>query len=74
VIGNQPEKVLPELLRHLKPGGCLLIGLIAGRSTWSEYYEEAVRNKPTSVFAHAALYSKEEISCPYQGNTLIKLR
>jgi ubiquinone/menaquinone biosynthesis C-methylase UbiE len=58
----EPEKVLQELFSHLKPGGCLLIGFIAGRSAWSEYYEEAARNKPTSVFARAAFYSKEEIS------------
>jgi len=58
----EPEKVLQKLFSHLKPGGCLLIGLIAGRSAWSEYYEEAALNNPTSVFARAALYSKEEIS------------
>lgn len=30
-------------------------------SAWSEYYGEAARNKPTSVFARAALYTKEAI-------------
>jgi hypothetical protein len=58
----EPEKVLQKLFSRLKPGGCLMIGLIAGKSAWSEYYEEAARNKPTSVFARAALYTKEEIS------------
>ncbi|WP_019850103.1 bifunctional 2-polyprenyl-6-hydroxyphenol methylase/3-demethylubiquinol 3-O-methyltransferase UbiG [Desulfitobacterium sp. PCE1] len=58
----EPEKVLQKLFNHLKPGGCLLIGLIAGESAWSDYYEEAVRRKPDSVFARAALYTKEEIS------------
>ncbi|AGA69020.1 methylase involved in ubiquinone/menaquinone biosynthesis [Desulfitobacterium dichloroeliminans LMG P-21439] len=58
----EPEKVLQELFKHLKPGGCLMIGLIAGESSWSEYYAEVVRNKPTSVFARAALYTKDEIA------------
>ncbi|AET69259.1 methylase involved in ubiquinone/menaquinone biosynthesis [Desulfosporosinus orientis DSM 765] len=58
----EPEKVLKRLFSYLKPGGCLLIGLIAGNSAWSEYYAEAARNNPTSVFARAALYSKEEIA------------
>lgn len=58
----EPEKVLGKLFSHLKPGGCLLIGLIAGGSPWSEYYEEAARRNPASVFARAALYSKEEIA------------
>ncbi|MGI1659361.1 MAG: class I SAM-dependent methyltransferase [Desulfitobacterium sp.] len=58
----EPEKVLQELFKHIKPGGCLMIGLIAGQSAWSEYYAEIVSNKPTSVFARAALYTKEEIA------------
>ncbi|HBV86532.1 bifunctional 2-polyprenyl-6-hydroxyphenol methylase/3-demethylubiquinol 3-O-methyltransferase UbiG [Desulfosporosinus sp.] len=57
----EPENVLKKLFNHLKPGGCLMIGLIAGMSSWSEYYAEAARNNPTSVFARAALYTKEEI-------------
>jgi 2-polyprenyl-3-methyl-5-hydroxy-6-metoxy-1,4-benzoquinol methylase len=58
----EPEKVLQKLFSHLKPGGCLMIGLIAGKSAWSEYYEETARNKPASVYARASLYTKEEIS------------
>ncbi|KGK88369.1 methyltransferase [Desulfosporosinus sp. HMP52] len=57
----EPEKILQKLFSRLKPGGCLMIGLIAGRSAWSEYYAEAARNNPSSVFARATLYSKEEI-------------
>lgn len=58
----EPETVLPKLFSRLNPGGCLLIGLIAGESAWSDYYEEAARRKPASVFARAALYTKEEIA------------
>ncbi len=61
----EPEKVLKKLFSCLKPGGCIMIGVIAGMSAWSEYYAEASRNKPTSVFARAALYTKEEI-CSWQ--------
>ncbi|SHN56717.1 Methyltransferase domain-containing protein [Desulfitobacterium chlororespirans DSM 11544] len=58
----EPEMVLQKLFNRLNPGGCLLIGLIAGESAWSDYYEEAARQKPTSVFARATLYTKTEIS------------
>lgn len=58
----EPEKVLRTLYSHLNPGGCLVIGVIAGNSAWSDYYAEIARNKPTSVYAQAALYTKEEIS------------
>lgn len=44
----------------IKARGCMMIELIAGMSAWSEYYAEAVRNNPTSLFAPAALYTKEE--------------
>ncbi len=57
----EPENVLQKLFSRLKPGGSMMIGIIAGMSAWSEYYAEAARNKPTSVFARAALYTKEEI-------------
>lgn len=68
----EPEKVLKKLFSHLKPGGCLMIGLIAGKSDWSEYYEESARNKPTSVFAHAALYTKEEI-CSWEIGASVEI-
>ncbi|TGE34783.1 class I SAM-dependent methyltransferase [Desulfosporosinus fructosivorans] len=61
----EPENVLQKLFSRLKPGGCMMIGLIAGRSAWSKYYAEAARDNPTSVFARAALYTKAEI-CSWQ--------
>ncbi|EGW39711.1 class I SAM-dependent methyltransferase [Desulfosporosinus sp. OT] len=68
----EPENVLKILFSHLKPGGCLMIGLIAGRSAWSEYYAEAACNNPTSVFARAALYTKEEI-CSWQIGVSVEI-
>lgn len=66
----EPEKVLQKLFSYLKPGGCMLIGVIAGRSAWSAYYEEAARKKPTSVFSRAVLYTKEEISSWQIGGSI----
>ncbi|RIV18018.1 class I SAM-dependent methyltransferase [Alicyclobacillaceae bacterium I2511] len=57
----QPEQVLARLYECLEPGGCLLIGMIAGESPWSETYQEAARQNPASVFAHAKLYTEQEI-------------
>jgi ubiquinone/menaquinone biosynthesis C-methylase UbiE len=65
----EPEKVLQKLFSRLKPGGCMMIGVIAGNSAWSEYYAEAARKKPTSVFARAALYTREEIRSWNIGGT-----
>lgn len=58
---SQPEQVLTKLYDCLEPGGCLLIGVIAGDSPWSEYYQEAAKQKPTSVFAQAKLYTEKDI-------------
>lgn len=55
------EKVLQDLYEHLEPGGCMVIGVIAGESTWSELYMKAARDKQESVFAHASFYTEEEI-------------
>jgi len=57
----QPERILSKLYECLEPGGCLLIGVIAGDSPWSEYYQEIARQKPTSVFAQAKLYTEQDI-------------
>jgi ubiquinone/menaquinone biosynthesis C-methylase UbiE len=68
----EPEKILKIIFSHLKPGGCLMIGVIAGKSAWSEYYEEASRNEPASVFARAALYTREEI-CSWQIGVSVEI-
>lgn len=57
----RPGEVLAKLYERLEPGGCLLIGVIAGNSPWSEFYEEVAREKPTSVFARANLYGENDI-------------
>lgn len=56
-----PDKVLAALFSHLVPGGYLTIGMIAGGSAWSNYYEQIVKNNSQSIFAHAHFYTENEI-------------
>jgi ubiquinone/menaquinone biosynthesis C-methylase UbiE len=39
-----------ELMRVLKPGGCLLIGLINSDSAWGDMYNEKIKKQPQTVF------------------------
>ncbi|HWQ88691.1 MAG TPA: class I SAM-dependent methyltransferase [Desulfitobacteriaceae bacterium] len=56
-----PEKVLQELYRHLEPGGCMVIGVIAGGSPWGDFYMQTARDNPDSVFNYATFYTEAEI-------------
>ncbi|ODA40849.1 class I SAM-dependent methyltransferase [Desulfosporosinus sp. BG] len=56
-----PEEILAGLFEHLEPQGCLVIGVIAGESPWSEFYSRKANTKPESVFAHARFYTESEI-------------
>ena len=56
-----PEEILAGLFEHLEPKGCLVIGVIAGESSWSEFYDRKANAKPESVFAHARFYTESEI-------------
>ncbi|MCO1600608.1 class I SAM-dependent DNA methyltransferase [Desulfosporosinus nitroreducens] len=56
-----PEEILARLFEHLEPKGCLVIGVIAGESPWSEFYSRKANTKPKSVFAHARFYTEFEI-------------
>lgn len=56
-----PEQVLQGLFNHLEPGGCLMIGVIAGDSPWGDFYQAVVKENPGSVFAHAKFYTEEQI-------------
>jgi ubiquinone biosynthesis O-methyltransferase len=64
-----PEHVLSELFKHLNPGGCLVIGVIAGNSSWSELYTQSVKVNPESVFATAKFYTPEEMKTWKVGGT-----
>lgn len=56
-----PNKVLAALFSHLAPGGCLTIGMIAGGSAWSDFYEQVAWNDSRFIFAHAHFYTENEI-------------
>lgn len=56
-----PEKVLRELYNHLEPGGCMVIGVIAGGSPWGDYYKQSALENPDSVFTYATFYTEEEV-------------
>lgn len=56
-----PEEILARLFEHIEPKGCLVIGVIAGESPWSEFYGRKANTKPESVFAHARFYTEFEI-------------
>jgi ubiquinone/menaquinone biosynthesis C-methylase UbiE len=58
---HDPEKVLANLFNHIVVGGCLVVGIIAGESSWSDFYERNFKNDPNSVFSQATFYTEEEI-------------
>lgn len=51
------NQVFGELMRVLKPGGCLVIGTINLDSPWGELYQEITARDSTSVFNHARFKS-----------------
>lgn len=57
----EPEQVLRELYNHLEPGGCLVIGVIAGGGYWGNFYKQIAGQDPESVFNHAVFYTEEQI-------------
>ena len=56
----EPQKVLEALFQKLNPGGCLVVGMIADNSTWSEVYRQSAQD-PESVFYDAHFFTEEEI-------------
>ncbi len=59
---DQPQKVLMEAMRVLKPEGRLVIGLLTKDSSWGELYQKMVKENPDHLFAKAHLYTEEEIA------------
>lgn len=56
----EPDQAYAELMRVLKPGGHLLIGVISRDSAWGEMYREQAK-RPDSVFRHARLFTMDEL-------------
>ncbi|MBP1765640.1 MAG: methylase involved in ubiquinone/menaquinone biosynthesis [Firmicutes bacterium] len=57
-----PQNVLLEAMRVLKPGGSLIAGVLAKNSPWGRMYEEKARHDPASVFAGSHLFTEAEFS------------
>lgn len=57
----EPENTLRSLYQKVKPGGCLVIGVIAGNNPWSELYRKSAEENPESVFKNARFFSEQEI-------------
>jgi ubiquinone/menaquinone biosynthesis C-methylase UbiE len=58
---DDPEAVLRESFEHLSAGGCMVVGFIAGESSWSTFYLDRASRHPGSVFAHARFRSPHEV-------------
>lgn len=58
---ESPGKVLSEAGRVLKPGGCVLVGIINRESAWGELY---LRKKAEGhpLYRHARFYNAAELS------------
>ncbi|XEQ93991.1 2-methoxy-6-polyprenyl-1,4-benzoquinol methylase, mitochondrial [Sporomusa carbonis] len=56
-----PRAALLEAMRVLKPGGRVVIGVLARDSAWGDLYRKEARDNPDSVFAAARLYSAGEL-------------
>jgi ubiquinone/menaquinone biosynthesis C-methylase UbiE len=60
-FAEAPEKVLSEAARVLKPGGCVLVGIINRESAWgSLYMQKKAEGHP--LYSHARFYSTTELS------------
>lgn len=58
---ENPEKVLSEAKRVLRPGGCVIVGIVNRESAWGALY---LRKKAGGhpIYRHARYYSAAELS------------
>lgn len=58
---ENPEKVVNEALRVLKPGGRFVCGFIGKHSSWGKAYLEKGSKNPGSVFSQATFFDSNQI-------------
>ncbi|MFX0560374.1 class I SAM-dependent methyltransferase [Tepidibacillus infernus] len=58
---DQPQLVLREAMRVLKPNGRLVVGLLTKKSPWGELYRQKAIEDPNNLFAKAHLYTEKEL-------------
>jgi len=58
---SKPEAVLARAYQSLRPGGRMVVGVIAGESPWSLFYQEHARQNPASVFNYARFYTGQQL-------------
>ncbi len=57
----QPGLVLQEARRVTRPGGRVVLAVLAAGSPWAELYQEAARRDPDGVFAHARFFTAADL-------------
>jgi 2-polyprenyl-3-methyl-5-hydroxy-6-metoxy-1,4-benzoquinol methylase len=57
-----PDRVVRTVFEHLRPGGCLVVAVIAEGSAWSAHHAAVARERPDSVFARARFWRPEEVA------------
>jgi ubiquinone/menaquinone biosynthesis C-methylase UbiE len=67
-FAKDPAHGYEEMLRVLKPGGLLLIGVIGKDGDWGQYYLQKAKSDPDSVFNFFNLQSLEQMEALDQNN------
>lgn len=58
---SKPQVVLRDAMRLLKPGGRLVVGLLAEDSDWGALYNDKAKD-PNDLFSQVTLYTEEKVN------------